>query len=111
VIDEVARVASDYQLQMQSYALAVRELMPSFARGRDRIRVTLHFLDPNVEFSLSEELLEPVACELAIDEAMREIASARDPEHFPVRPAKHCRMCNYLELCYAGRGWLKDRKP
>ena len=46
--------------------------------------------------------------ELAIDEAMREIASARDPEHFPVNPAKHCRMCNFLELCYAGREWLRS---
>ena len=107
--DEVARVASDYQLQMQAYALAVRELMPSFAGGAERLRVTLHFLDPNVEFSLSDELLDLVACEVAIDEAMRQIVAARDPEHFPVRPAKHCRMCNFLELCYAGREWLKAK--
>lgn len=107
VHDEVSRVASDYQLQMQAYALAVRELMPAFAKGQNRIRVTLHFLDPNVEFHLSDELLDRGACESAIDEAMREIAAARDPDHFPVHPAGHCRMCNFLELCQAGRAWLQ----
>jgi len=111
-IDEVVRrVAFDYQLQMQAYALAVRELMPSFARGVDRIRVTLHFLEPNVEFHLTEDLLDPGACERALDEAMRAIVAAREPEHFPVRPATHCRMCNFLDLCSAGRAWLQDRKP
>jgi ATP-dependent helicase/nuclease subunit A len=111
-IDEaIQRVAFDYQLQMQAYALAVRELMPSFANESDRIRVTLHFLDPNIEFHLSDDLLEPAACARAIDEAMHAIVAARDPEHFTVRPATHCRMCNFLELCDAGRAWLKDRKP
>jgi hypothetical protein len=116
ISDEVVRVASDYQLQMQAYALAVRELMPSLLNDKNRLTVTLHFLDPNVEFHLTDELLEPAACEHAIDEAMREIVAAREPEHFPVRPATHCRMCNFLQLCYAGREWLKtvnrkDRKP
>src|SRR5688500_4359225 len=49
--------ARDYQLQMQAYAHAVRELIPSLATSK--IRVTLHFLDPNVETHLSDELLEP----------------------------------------------------
>jgi ATP-dependent helicase/nuclease subunit A len=102
----IQRVAFDYQLQMQAYALAVRELTRSFANGSDRIRVTLHFLDPNVEFHLLDDLLDPAACERAIDEAMRAIVAAREPEHFPVRPATHCRMCNFLELCSAGRAWL-----
>jgi hypothetical protein len=109
--EQIRLVASDYQLQMQAYALAVRELMPSLLKNKNRITVTLHFLDPNVEFHLSDELLDPAACERAIDEAMRKILTAREPEQFPVRPAGHCRMCNFLELCYAGREWVKGRKP
>lgn len=106
--DEVVRVATDYQLQMQAYALAVRELMPVGEGEQNKIRVTLHFLDPNQEFQLSEALLDRTACETAIDEAMSEIAAARDPEAFPVHPARHCRMCNFLEICYAGRDWLRS---
>jgi ATP-dependent helicase/nuclease subunit A len=103
----IQRVAFDYQLQMQAYALAVRELMPTLLNGGRRVKVTLHFLDPNVEFHLPDDLLDPAACERAIDEAMREIVAAREPEHFPVHPATHCRMCNFLDLCAAGREWLR----
>jgi ATP-dependent helicase/nuclease subunit A len=99
-VDEpVRRLASDYQLQMQAYALAAHELVPAIGR----ITVTLHFLDPNLEFHLSEELLDPVACAQAIDDAMREILSASGPEQFPVHPATHCRMCNFLDLCPSGQ--------
>ncbi|MCU1264304.1 MAG: ATP-dependent exoDNAse (contains helicase and exonuclease domain) [Acidobacteria bacterium] len=103
----IERLAFDYQLQMQAYALAVRELIPSLTSGSHQIRVTLHFLEPNVEFHLSEDLLNRTACERAIDEAMRAIAAAREPEQFPVHPAIHCRMCNFLDLCSAGRTWLR----
>ena len=102
--DVVRMAARDYQLQMQSYALAVRELLPSLKDAR--IRVTLHFLDPNVEFQLSEESLEASACEQVIDEAMLRIISSADPGDFPVMPAIHCRMCNFLRVCGAGREWI-----
>jgi ATP-dependent helicase/nuclease subunit A len=109
-IDEaVQRLASDYQLQMQAYALAVRELMPSLIDKNNHLKVTLHFLDPNVEFHLSEELLDPANCAQAIDNAMREIISSSAPEQFPVRPATHCRMCNFLELCASGQQWLRRK--
>lgn len=104
--DEVARTASDYQLQMQAYALAVRDLLP-FSNEQSRFKVTLHFLEPNVEFHLPDALLARDACERAIDAAIADIAAAREPIEFPVRPARHCRMCNFLELCYAGREWLR----
>ena len=107
--DEVARVASDYQLQMQAYALAVRELFPAAVTERSRIRVTLHFLDPNVEYSLPQDLLGVLTCAQAIDDAMTEIVAARHPENFPVHPARHCRRCNFLELCAAGRDWLSQQ--
>ena len=97
--------ARDYQLQMQAYAHAVRELVPSLATAR--IRVTLHFLDPNVETHLSDELLEPARCARAIDEAMMRIVTSADPAHFPVKTAPHCRMCNFLRVCTAGRDYLR----
>ncbi len=105
----VSRAAFDYQLQLQAYALAVRELLPGPLAGH-RLKVTLHFLDPNVEVQLSEQLLEPAACGRAIDEAMLAIVAAREPAEFPVKPGLHCRMCNFLDLCSAGREWLRNRK-
>ncbi|HEY2962530.1 MAG TPA: UvrD-helicase domain-containing protein [Pyrinomonadaceae bacterium] len=96
--------SEDYELQMQSYALAVRELLPSLSEAR--MSVTLHFLEPNVEVHLAAELLEPAQCEAAIDEAMLRIISSADPADFPVKPAPHCRTCNFLSLCAAGRKFL-----
>jgi ATP-dependent exoDNAse (exonuclease V) beta subunit len=106
-IDAVVRSTSeDYELQMQSYALAVRELLPSLS---DRpITVTLHFLEPNVEVQLADELVQPAQCVAAIDEAMLRTISSADPIHFPVKPAPHCRSCNFLRLCSAGKEWVRD---
>ncbi|MGI8897748.1 MAG: PD-(D/E)XK nuclease family protein, partial [Pyrinomonadaceae bacterium] len=107
--DQIRLAASDYQLQMQAYALAVRELMPDLVEAGSEIKVTLHFLDPNVEFHLSESLLETNACERAMDQAFLQLISSREPEHFPVRPAIHCRMCNYLQICAGGRQWIAEQ--
>jgi len=108
--DQIRHVASDYQLQMQAYALAVRELIPDMVTAGSEIKVTLHFLDPNVEFHLTEDLLESYACARSIDRAFLQLISSREPEHFPVRPAIHCRMCNFLQICAAGREWIGQRK-
>ncbi len=97
--------AHDYELQMQAYALAVRELLPALAGAG--IRVTLHFLDPNVETHLSKELLEPARCAQAVDEAMLRIVTSAEPTEFPVKPAPHCRMCNFLRICNAGKEYLR----
>ena len=97
--------ARDYQLQMQAYAYAVRKLVPPLANSK--IRVTLHFLDPNVESHLSDELLEPARCARAIDEAMMRIVTSANPSHFPVKTAPHCRMCNFLRVCTAGKEYLR----
>jgi hypothetical protein len=105
--DQVRMAASDYQLQMQAYALAVRELMPSFVTKGSSIISTLHFLEPNVEFHLAADLLAPDACTRAIDEAMMAIVSSADPSQFPVRPATHCRRCNFLGICPAGREFVR----
>jgi len=100
------RTASeDYELQMQSYALAVRELLPTLSNVE--LRVTLQFLEPNVEVHLAGELLEPAACEVAIDDAMQRIISSSDPVDFPVKPAAHCRTCNFLSLCSAGKEFVR----
>ena len=102
--DESLRVAAqDYILQMQAYALAARELIPVLESPETKIQVTLHFLDPNLEFHLVDDLLAPEACRRAIDEAMLQIVSASEPEDFPVRTELHCRMCSFLSICTAGR--------
>ncbi|HEX2270697.1 MAG TPA: PD-(D/E)XK nuclease family protein, partial [Pyrinomonadaceae bacterium] len=95
--------ARDYELQMQAYAHAVRELIPSI----NKIRVTLHFLEPNVEAHLSDELLDPSRCEQAIDNAMLNIVTSADPAEFPVKTAPHCRMCNFLRVCNPGKEYLR----
>ncbi|MGH9971999.1 MAG: 3'-5' exonuclease, partial [Pyrinomonadaceae bacterium] len=107
-VDEQARrAAADYHLQMQAYALAVRELLPGLTNS-GRLKVTLHFLQPDIEFQLAAEALEPQVCAAAIDDAMLQIVSATEPDEFPVSPAAHCRMCNFLEVCTTGREWLRN---
>ena len=101
---EVEAAARDYRLQMQAYALAVRELMPSIAR----VKVTLHFLDPDVEIMLPNALLERESAVRAIDEAMAALIGSSGPASFQTRPAGHCRVCTFLELCEPGRRWLSE---
>ncbi|MDQ2974137.1 MAG: UvrD-helicase domain-containing protein [Acidobacteriota bacterium] len=108
--DRVRIAAADYELQMQAYALAVVELMPSLGPAVSSITSTLHFLEPNVEFQLADNLLDFGTCVRAIDSAMMEIVSSSKPTHFPVRPATHCRMCNFLGICPSGRDWLSSAR-
>jgi ATP-dependent helicase/nuclease subunit A len=108
---QIENTARDYQLQMQSYALALRELLPSGV-SINRLRATLHFIDPNRESTVAVELLEPETCARAIDEAILTIAAldgTLDAERFPPIPATHCRICNFLELCPSGREWLRGQ--
>ncbi len=107
--EQIDGTARDYQLQMQAYALALRELLPAGTKLRS-LRATLHFIDPNVEKSVSSTLLELETCARAIDEAMLRIAlldGTLDAEAFPPLPATHCRMCNFRDLCPAGLEWLR----
>ena len=105
VRDTVHTAAEDYELQMQAYALAVRELVPEF---RDRkMRVTLHFLAPNVEVRLASALLAPARCEQAVDAAMQGSIFSSNPVDFPPKTAPHCRMCNFLRVCKAGKEWVR----
>jgi hypothetical protein len=94
---------------MQAYALAVYELMPELATNGCRVRATLHFLHPNVEWTLAPETLTPEVCAASLDEAMRQILHSCGPEDFPVRPARHCGMCSFLRICYAGRQTMPHR--
>ena len=107
--DQVRSAASDYQLQMQAYALAVSDLLPALVAKGGLIKVTLHFLDPNVEFHLPSELLSRDACARAIDAAMMDIVASHEPAEFPLRPALHCRRCSFLSICRGGREWLRSR--
>ena len=104
--DALRVAAQDYQLQMQSYALAIRELLPALNEGK--IRVTLHFLEPNLEFHLADGLLAPVACREAIDSAIKDIIFSHEPSEFPVRPATHCRTCSFLSVCSSGRAVVRQ---
>ncbi|HZE72980.1 MAG TPA: UvrD-helicase domain-containing protein [Pyrinomonadaceae bacterium] len=107
--DMVSLAARDYQLQMQAYALAVRQLIPSLRASHHVINVTLHFLEPNVEFHLPKELLSEEVCIEAIDAAMLQLVSSLEPAHFPVKPFTHCRMCSFRGICKAGREWLSQK--
>ena len=109
IAEQVRVAASDYQLQMQAYALAVYELLPELIQKGCRIRATLHFLHPNVEWTLAPEMLSPEVCAASLDEAMLQIINSCGPENFPVRPARHCGMCSFLRICYAGRQTMPHR--
>jgi hypothetical protein len=108
---QIENTARDYRLQMQSYALALRHLLPADVRINN-LRATLHFIGPNIESTLPAELLEEAACARAIDDAMATIASldgTLEAELFPPVPASHCRICKFLELCPAGHEWLRSQ--
>jgi hypothetical protein len=92
---------------MQAYALAVGELMPSLFAAGSSIKCTLHFLHPAIEFQIESQLLSKSACMHAIDDAMMSIVSSVAPGEFPFKPANHCRMCNFLSICPAGREWVR----
>jgi ATP-dependent helicase/nuclease subunit A len=103
---EIGAAAMDYRVQMQAYALAARDLIPEVTS----VRVTLHFLDPDVEVYLSGELLEREVCAAAIDETMLALVSSSSPENFPCNPAEHCRMCSFVDLCPPGSRWLAEAR-
>ena len=115
--EQIETAAHAYQLQMQSYALAIRELLSVSGSDRtvlkvNKLRATLHFIDPNIEINVSSVLLDSETCARAIDDAMLAIASLDgviEAEMFPPNPAAHCRMCSFLDLCLAGQDWLRRR--
>jgi ATP-dependent exoDNAse (exonuclease V) beta subunit len=102
---EVEAATTDYKVQMQAYALAVRELVPKVSN----LRATLHFLHPNVELSLDAEAIEAGACASAVDQMMRDIVSSVAPEYFPPQPGRPCRACSFLKLCAEGRRWTTSQ--
>ena len=110
---EIESVARDYRLQMQAYALAFRELLPHDVRINS-LRVTLHFIQPNVEKTLAAELLGAEACARAVDAAMSELVSLDGTiaaEDFPPTTNSHCRTCSFLDFCSAGQDWrLRNRE-
>src|SRR5262249_14135130 len=109
---QIETAAADYHLQMQSYALALRELLPANVKINS-LRATLHFIDPNVEINLPAAALGREVCAKAVDEAINAIVLLDDTlssDRFPPQPATHCRICNFLDLCAAGREWLKEQR-
>jgi ATP-dependent helicase/nuclease subunit A len=108
--DEAALLASGYTLQMQAYSLAVRNLLPKVTE----VKATLHFLDPNVEYSLPAQLMERQACADAVDAVITPVTSAlvssSNADEFPARTAGHCRACIFLGICQPGLEWIKARR-
>ena len=51
---------------------------------------------------------ETARCEQAIDEGMKRTIFSSDPANFPVKTAPHCRMCNFLSVCEAGKKWVAE---
>ena len=125
ISEQIQTTAEDYQLQMQAYALALSELLSVSTRSGgegvggailekplkiNSLRATLHFIDPNVEISLPSSMLTEDVCAKTIDDAMVTIAfldGTLDADQFPPLPATHCRICNYRDMCPAGREWLR----
>ena len=109
--EQIENATRDYRLQMQGYALALRELLPQDTRINS-LRATLHFIHPNVEAIVPSDLLEYETCARAIDDAMSEIASLDgtfEIEDFPPIANSHCRICNFLSFCAAGREWFREQ--
>ena len=109
--EQIESATRDYRLQMQGYALALRELLPGDV-PINSLRATLHFIQPNVEVDIPVDLLEYETCVHAIDDAMSQIAAldgTLEMEQFPPIANTHCRMCNFLSFCAAGREWLRER--
>ncbi|HXT65024.1 MAG TPA: UvrD-helicase domain-containing protein [Pyrinomonadaceae bacterium] len=106
---QIENAVRDYRLQMQAYALAFRELVPRDVHINS-LRVTLHFIQPNVEKTLDVALLEREACAHAVDEAMSQVIALDgtiDAEDFPALTNAHCRTCGFLEFCSPGQDWQK----
>jgi hypothetical protein len=59
---------------------------------------------------MDADLLSPDESRDAIDAGMMDIISSRDPSQFPVRPAGHCQMCNFLGICSEGRESVRGAK-
>ncbi|MGH9897522.1 MAG: UvrD-helicase domain-containing protein, partial [Pyrinomonadaceae bacterium] len=97
---QVQAAANEYLLQMQAYALAVRELVPDVGT----VKLTLHFLGAGIEVHLDgEKSVSAEECASAIDGILMEMISASSRSNFPAHPGSYCRMCNFLEICHQGR--------
>ena len=83
--------ASDYQMQLRLYAMAVERVT-----GQAPRRAWLHFLRPNtvIEVDLTPSLLD------APEQIVREFQEAQSRLEFPVIEAEHCRRCQFFQgLC------------
>ncbi|MBI4468921.1 MAG: UvrD-helicase domain-containing protein [Acidobacteria bacterium] len=105
LIAEIEQLARDYLLQMQAYILAVHELLPEV----ERVKGTLHFLAPDMEFEFPAELVSHERSAAAIDDAMSSMIRSLEFDECPARPEEHCRYCSFLQLCRPGRQWTFRR--
>jgi CRISPR/Cas system-associated exonuclease Cas4 (RecB family) len=105
VPDGVERAASEFRLQMQIYAHAVRRLVP----GVSVVEATLHFLrpGPDVEYDMPAELIGETRAQNDLARVLTEIErGGLDPVMFEARPARRCRSCAFAEICPEGSAHL-----
>jgi CRISPR/Cas system-associated exonuclease Cas4 (RecB family) len=99
---EVEAKAADYELQLQIYSLAVREIF-----GRSPDAAYLHFLAPDV-------MREVNISAAALEEAEKSIAAffeAHRSGSFPQHPGEHCFSCGYQEAYCPGIIAGKGARP
>lgn len=91
--EDIERLAREYALQMQIYALAAQQAWHPSA-----IRAELYFLVPDVRVPVSVEALSEVAA--LVDRLTEQIARGRRREDFPARPdPERCRRCRCRAFC------------
>jgi ATP-dependent exoDNAse (exonuclease V) beta subunit len=101
---EVERLANTYLVQMQSYAIAARLLVPDVGN----VSATLHFLDRDFEHKVPAEYLEIGACGSAIDRTTEKLASCTEIDDFAPAAGDHCQHCGYRNVCSTGQVFMRE---
>lgn len=96
-----ALAAGRHRLQMQTYALAARALVP----GCVSVEARLVFLaaGPDEEFAFDAADLTERAAGRAVEAAVAALSESLDrPESFPAFPGRRCESCRFSDVCAAG---------
>ncbi|OYT73194.1 MAG: hypothetical protein CFK52_02720 [Chloracidobacterium sp. CP2_5A] len=94
---ELAEKVAEYRLQLQTYALALWELIPEMKEAR----ATLHFVAPDRAFALPPEQVSREAAIRAVGNAVRDLTAIRTfaATDFEAKPGARCLACRYAAVC------------
>ncbi|QUV84493.1 UvrD-helicase domain-containing protein [Chloracidobacterium aggregatum] len=94
---EKAEKVAWYRLQLQIYALALRELTPNVKE----VRATLHFLAPDEKFELPANQAGKEAAAHAVNKVINELVAIRTfaETDFEAKPGARCQLCRYANVC------------